>query len=77
MTRFEYPRSERPKHDNNFFKEFIPSDELNLGMVIVRGEDCMRCGKWWSHSYTLVRIRPRRWLMECLNCSSRLQKEEN
>lgn len=51
--------------------------EIEIGIVVVRGEDCRKCNHFTSHAFTLTSIRPRRWVYECLRCSSRLQRLEN
>lgn len=47
---------------------FIPRAQLEIGVRVVRWDDCRRCGAETSHVFTLIALRPRVWARACLEC---------
>lgn len=46
---------------------FIPRAQLEIGLRVVRWDDCRHCGEA-SHVFTLIALRPRTWARACLMC---------
>lgn len=47
---------------------FLPRRALELGLRVVRWDDCRRCGRDTSHVFTLIYLSPRTWARACLEC---------
>jgi len=47
---------------------FLPRRALELGLRVVRWDDCKRCGAETSHVFTLIGLCPRTWARACLEC---------
>lgn len=47
---------------------FIPRAKLEIGIRVVRFDDCRRCGRDTSHVFTLIAFGPRTWARACLEC---------
>lgn len=47
---------------------FIPRRQLEMGIRVVRWDDCRRCGRETSHVFTLIGFMPRTWARACLEC---------
>lgn len=47
---------------------FLPRRALELGLRVVRWDDCRRCGRETSHVFTLIYLSPRTWARACLEC---------
>jgi len=47
---------------------FLPRAQLEIGLRVVRWDDCRRCGAETSHVFTLIYTRPRTWARACLEC---------
>lgn len=47
---------------------FLPRAQLELGLRVVRYDDCKRCKAETSHVFTLIALRPRTWARACLEC---------
>lgn len=48
---------------------FLPRSKLELGLRVVRWDDCRRCRMDTSHVFTLIALCPRTWARACLECA--------